>query len=238
MGCLVGGVDKLSFRSASLPWGSVSGRTAGMKEYEAAMKEYEAAMKEYEAAMKAAETQKKKIKTARPVRPDVVKEILKVMTDQVRPDYKKQSMDTPCLANRQRVYWSGGAAWATATFTHPEWALDGWVIISKTDLNGFLARLKDGTWNQGEMRITFPIAKPQTPQMQTKIRDQAAKDRADVQNVFSREDLVSGVSIMKTILEVSNPTALVQFVRNGNFIDGYALEQYRADRESAKASGR
>jgi hypothetical protein len=74
--------------------------------------------------------------------------------------------------------------------------------------------------------------------MESKIRDQATKDRADVQNVFSREDLVSGVSIMKTILEVSNPTALVQFVRNGNFIDGYALEKYRADRETTKTSGR
>jgi hypothetical protein len=147
-------------------------------------------------------------------------------------------MDTPCLANRKRVYWSGGAAWATATFTHPEWALDGWVIISKADLNGFLARLESKTWNRGEMKITFPTAKPQTPQMESKIRDQATKDRADVQNVFSREDLVSGVSIMKTILEVSNPTALVQFVRNGNFIDGYALEKYRADRETTKTSGR
>jgi hypothetical protein len=59
------------------------------------------------------------------------------------------------------------------------------------------------------------------------IRKQALKDRADVQNVFVREDLLSGVSIMRAILNSSNPSAKIRFVRGGNYIYGYALEKFK-----------
>jgi hypothetical protein len=61
------------------------------------------------------------------------------------------------------------------------------------------------------------------------IRTKAMKEWEDVQNVFVREDLISGVSIMEAVLDSSNPSATIHFVRSGNFIYGYALEKYRED---------
>jgi exopolyphosphatase/pppGpp-phosphohydrolase len=157
---------------------------------------------------------------------DVNAGIAALMSD-VTDEYAKQSRDVPCLRNRQRVYWTGGAAWASATLSHPEKALSGWVTITKHDLETFQARLKDGTWNQAKPVFAFPKDMPE--ETKKAIRARAEKDREDVQNVFVREDMLSGVSIMNAVLESSNPAATIRFVRSGNYIYGYALEKFKED---------
>jgi len=155
---------------------------------------------------------------------------LESLMSDVHDDYEKQSRDIPCLRNRQHVYWTGGAAWATATFMHPEKALNAWVTISKHDLEAFRARLKDGTWNAKEFVFSFPKDMPL--EQQKAIRAHAEEDRRGangVENVFVREQILSGVSIMATVMNSSNPSATVRFVRSGNFIYGYALEKFKAD---------
>jgi len=192
LGCLVGDTDFHNFKSAEIPFGSVSGRNEGAKRDPK----------------------------------DINAGIASVMTD-VTAEYDKQSRDIPCLRNRQRIYWSGGAAWATATYMHPEKELNGWVVITRHDLDVFQQRLKDGTWNQKPLAFHFP--ENMTEQQKNAIRAKANKEHDDVQNVFVREDLLSGVSIMQAILAASNPSAVIRFVRNGNFIYGYALEKFKAD---------
>jgi hypothetical protein len=170
---------------------------------------------------------------------DIPAGIDSVMLEEVSPAYKKESMNVPCLANRQRIYWIGGAAWATATFMHPERALSGYVVIYKRDVDTFLSRLKDGTWNQKP--LTFSFAGDVTKEQQAAIRLKAELERSGpkgVMNVFVREDLLSGVSIMKTVLAASNPSAVVVFSRNGNYIYGYALDKYKADRDAESAGVR
>lgn len=159
---------------------------------------------------------------------DTVAGIEQVMHDDVGPAYAKESMDTPCLRNRQRIYWVGGAAWATATFTHPEKALAPYVQISRADVNRFLTSLKNGSWNQKRAVYVFPKDMPEG--QQAAIRARAEKDREDVQNVFVREDLISGVSIMKTVADAANQSGVLVFARHGNFLYGYALDRYRVDR--------
>ena len=105
--------------------------------------------------------------------------------------------------------------------------MNGWVTITKHDLETFLAGLKDGTWNQKKPVYAFPKDMPE--EKQNLIRVKAAKERDDVQNVFVREDLLSGVSIMEAVLTSSNPAATIHFVRSGNFIYGYALEKFKED---------
>jgi hypothetical protein len=205
LGCLVGEMDIKNFKSAEIPYGSVSGRNEALKRNPT----------------------------------DLNAGIASLVAD-VSASYEKQSRDVPCLRNRQRVYWTGGAAWATATFTHPERALNGWVVITKQDLDKFIARLKDGSWNQKDPVFPFSKEVPQDKQKaaakkarEAAIRTQALKDRADVQNVFVREDLLTGVSIMRAILNSSNPSASVRFVRSGNYIYGYALEKYREGKQAS-----
>lgn len=198
LGCTVGDNDPKSFKGAEIPYGSVSGRNEALKR-----------------------------------NPDIVPGVEALMTD-INSAYEKQSRDIPCLRNRDRIYWTGGAAWATATFTHPEKALSGWVMITKQDLDNFLEQLKANTWNQKQPVFHFSKEVPTDPKKaatkrarEAAIRKQALKDRGDVQNVFVREDLLSGVSIMRAILNSSNPSAKIRFVRGGNYIYGYALEKFK-----------
>ena len=106
-------------------------------------------------------------------------------------------------------------------------------MITKQDLDNFLAQLKANNWNQKPPAFHFSTEVPTDPKKaaakkarEAAIRKQALKDRADVQNVFVREDLLSGVSIMRAILNSSNPSAKIRFVRGGNYIYGYALEKF------------
>ncbi len=73
---------------------------------------------------------------------------------------------------------------------------------------------------------------------QAAIRARADKDRDDVENVFVREDLLSGLNIMKTVLDASNPMAVIVFARNGNYLYGYALEHYKLEQGMTSASAK
>jgi hypothetical protein len=139
--------------------------------------------------------------------------------------YNTERMNTPCLGSRNRIYLIGGAAWATATFSRPEAALWGYVPLSRRDIDLFYDHLIDKSYNQTEPVFHFgPQLK--APQ-QERIKKANATDRAGVVEVFSREDLLAGVSIIRLILDQGNPSAHVWFVRNGNYLFGYALEKYK-----------
>jgi hypothetical protein len=142
-------------------------------------------------------------------------------------------MNYPCLSNRSHFYWIGGAAWATATFMHPEKALSGYVVITREDLDTFAGRLKDGSWNHKPTSMALPA--DIDAEQQEAIRKKAESERADVMNVFVGEDLQSGVGIMRSVLAASNSSADVIFARNGNYLFGYALSKYNEDKDEATA---
>lgn len=212
LGCLVGDADLHNFKSAEIPYGSVSGRNEALKR-----------------------------------NPKDINAGIESVVQDVNDAYEKQSRDVPCLRNRQRIYWTGGAAWATVTFMHPEKELNGWVTITKHDLDTFITELKDGTWNTKKPVFAFPKETSTDEQTvkqekarESTIRQKAMKERDDVQNVFVREDLLAGVSIMRAVLNSSNPSATIRFVRSGNFIYGYALEKFKEEgfKERAQAGPR
>jgi hypothetical protein len=165
---------------------------------------------------------------------DIRAGIQQLMREDVGPAYDKASMDAPCLRNREVIYWTGGAAWAAATFTHPQEALKSEVRISRRDLDTFLARVGDGSWNQRHFQYSF--SKDTSPEAQKDIRSAAEKDRRKVMDTFAGEDLLAGVSIMKTVLDSSNRSAVIWFVRDGgNFLLGYAAEKYPEKQANKRA---
>jgi hypothetical protein len=97
-------------------------------------------------------------------------------------------------------------------------------VINARDIDALLSRLLDRSWNQ--KKLSYVFAKDTAPEVQNNIRAQAEKERDDVMNIFVREDLLSGLSIMKTVLEVSNPSAVVIFGRESGFVYGYGLEKF------------
>jgi TIR domain-containing protein len=151
--------------------------------------------------------------------------------EEVGQHYYQESSSAPWLQSVTEIYWTGGAAWATATFMHPDKALEPTVKIARSDLDTFLARLRDGSWNQKPLPYSFPKDMPSATQ--EAIRKAAEKDwyggdgKDGVMKVFAGEDLYAGISIMKTILGYSNASATVTFVRDGGkFLHGFATEKY------------
>jgi hypothetical protein len=238
LGCLVGDADFTNFRGAEIPFGSVSGRNATIDAWVKKKRAQAIAQFAEKNGHQPSETETAAI--VQDITPESITPsefpvaVQDLMKERVGPSYSKESRDAPCLQNRQRIYWTGGAAWATATFIHPEGALKGYVILSHRDLDAFLARLTDGSWNQRKPTYSFP--KDMSVEHQQAIRARAEKDTADVMNVFVREDLLSGVSIMKTALDVGNPSSLILFVRNGSFLYGYALDKFKEDAEPDSTS--
>jgi hypothetical protein len=167
---------------------------------------------------------------------DIKAGIEQLMLDVVAPTYQRESMDAPCLRNAEQVYWTGGAAWATTTFMHPDKALQPTVKMTKADLDNFLAKLRDGSWNQKPLQYSFPKDTP--PATQDAIRQAAEKDwKGDkgVMKIFAAEDMIAGVSIMKTILGSGNPSAQVTFDRDGGkFLHGFAEEKYGSASDSGQ----
>ena len=155
-----------------------------------------------------------------------------ILDAMVRPNYRKETLNKPCLANRGRIYWIGGAAWAAATFIHPERSTNAYVEISRKEIDEFLGKLKDGSWNAQQPRISF--AKDTPDSVRRSVTSAALKDWKGVQNVFVREDVYAGVSLFRALLDVSNPNARILFVRNGNFLYGYALSRYVESKPAAQ----
>ena len=151
----------------------------------------------------------------------------KVIDGDVRPAFASESMDTPCLRNRARIYWTGGAAWSTATLTHPEAAKKAFVALTAKDIDHLLASLRDGSWNQKPLVYHFASDVPAS--VRTAVTEAAEGDRRRIGDTFSAEDLMAGVSIMKTILSEGNQSATIYFARNSNYIYGYALDKYKQE---------
>jgi len=192
VGCLVGGTNRESFRSAEVDYGSVTGRIVATQ-----------------------------------ISPgDIASGIDRLIKEKVKPAYSSASKDVPCLGNRELIYWTGGAAWATATFTHPEAARKEMVAIARDDLSSFLVKLRDGSWNRPlQWQCSFSKEIPAGDREQ--ICKAANQDRKKVIDVFAREDLLAGVGITNAILDSSNRSATIQFVRDGgNFLPGFVTEQY------------
>jgi len=174
---------------------------------------------------------KKVLDAARKKSPsDLVLGIDAVMKD-IDAYYSGESENIPCLRNRQHIYWTGGAAWATTTFMHPEAALLQSVKLTKLDLDRFEKELRDGSWNQKQLVFAFPNNTPQD--VRAAIRKEEDFDVNDsahgVINIFTRDQILSGVSIMQTVLKSSNPSAQINFLRLNDFILGFATDKFEKE---------
>lgn len=156
---------------------------------------------------------------------DVEVAVNAAIRQKILPDYREQLQNRPGLTNRSQVYWVGGAAWATATFTHPELAGDEFVPLSKEDIEKFLLALKRDAWRN-----------PDLSKLDSTSRDIASREIQKVMDVFTREDLIAGVGLMKALTRTLNPEASIRFPRKGQWLVGYASEQAKKMTATVAAS--
>jgi exopolyphosphatase/pppGpp-phosphohydrolase len=142
-----------------------------------------------------------------------------VLDGEISPAYKQQLEDKPSLANRARIYWVGGAAWATTSYTHPERATNRFAFLTRKDVRKFLEALKKDKW----LDWTPPSG------LDPKTAEKAIAEYQKVKDTFARDDLIAGVSIINAVLEQSKPSTMLVFPRNGQWIYGYTMEKYKQD---------
>ncbi len=137
----------------------------------------------------------------------------------IRPALRDASSKFPSLANRKKVFWIGGAAWSTATFMRPDQGTLDFVKIEELDISRFISSLNDKTWMNSQ-----PSSKASA-----KARTIFEKDSSKVVEIFSRDNLLSGVSLFESFLSNRGVDGPVYFVRNGNWIMGYAASRFSDD---------
>jgi hypothetical protein len=137
----------------------------------------------------------------------------------IRPALRDTSSKLPGLMNKKYVFWVGGAAWSTATFMQPDQGTNDFVKIEKSDISRFITALNDKTW----------VSYEPSRNASTKARAVFERDSAKVMEIFSRDNLLSGVSLFESFLSNRGVDGPVHFVRDGNWIMGYAASRFRDD---------
>jgi len=97
----------------------------------------------------------------------------------------------PGLAKRERVYLSGGMAWAMVTLLKPETVEESFVPLTADDIENF-----------HKLVTQNPAAFPKVALdkiKDDKVRAQADKEAARVRDVFTPENLVAGSEILRAL---------------------------------------
>jgi hypothetical protein len=137
----------------------------------------------------------------------------------IRPALRNTSSKLPGLMNKKKVFWIGGAAWSTATFMKPDQGTRDFVKIEESDISRFITALNDKTW------VSYKPSRNASP----KARAVFERDSAKVVEIFSRDNLLSGVSLFESFLSNRGVDGPIYFVRNGNWIMGYAASRFSDD---------
>lgn len=137
----------------------------------------------------------------------------------IKPALIDTSSKSPGLTNKRKVFWIGGAAWSTATFMRPDQGTRNFVKIEESDISKFITALNDKTW----------VSYKPSRKASAKARAVFEKDSSKVVEIFSRDNLLSGASLFESFLSNRGVDGPVHFVRNGNWIMGYAASRFSDD---------
>jgi exopolyphosphatase/pppGpp-phosphohydrolase len=124
----------------------------------------------------------------------------------VVPLLKSKLSDLPSLANRDRVYLSGGVVWALATFTHPT-ASRTFTALTRKDVKAFEAGLAAHPGEYPEPDLSAVKDK--------ELRRRALAEIARVKKVYRPEQLLAGTQIVKSVFQHLGSDRQFFFARHG-----------------------
>jgi hypothetical protein len=132
--------------------------------------------------------------------------LTKLYGEKVSPLLKKGIAELPDMAKRDNVYLSGGVVWSAAIFTHPADAKP-YTPLTLQDVEEFEAKLTAaaGAWPE-----------PELPGIKDGIaREWARTEWEKVKKVYTPEQLLAGVHILKGAMQAAGPEKRFLFARNG-----------------------
>lgn len=134
------------------------------------------------------------------------KSLIKLGDETLAPLMKKELSGLPNLAKRERVYLSGGVAWAAATFAHPGDA-HSFTALTLKEVEQFEAKLLASPGAYPEVDLSAVTDK--------EARQRALAEVARVKKVYSPEQALAGTQILKSVLRELGGEKHFFFARHG-----------------------
>lgn len=139
-----------------------------------------------------------------------------VLDAEARIPFRKATSQYPVILSRKNTVLIGGTIWATVTYALPDKGRRNFVKVGNSDLSNFRQALANGTWTKG---------KP-SPFVGGGVKKTFAEDSKKVLEIFTRENLMAGHSILSMYLESRATDGPIYFARSGNWIFGYIQEKF------------
>jgi exopolyphosphatase/pppGpp-phosphohydrolase len=99
----------------------------------------------------------------------------------------------PELARRKRVYLSGGAVWALATFLKPRQVDQAYVTFTAADVDAYLALLTKAAGKAPAIDLSTIVNRD--------LRERAEKEVRTVNKVYSPENLLAGAHLLVALVK-------------------------------------
>jgi hypothetical protein len=139
----------------------------------------------------------------------------------------KEVQKKPAYINRNNVFLLGGAVWALTTLQKPEQINESYVKLTAKNIEDFLNNLK---------KNPDKALNPDISRLKPEIKQQAQKQIEKVKDVFTVDNLNSGLSLLSAISkELKFSSKQIMFPRYGNWLIGFVmLNGYWIEKEANK----
>ncbi|ODA44122.1 TPR repeat protein [Thermodesulfovibrio sp. N1] len=140
---------------------------------------------------------------------------------------KKEVQKNPAYINRNNVFVLGGAVWALTTLQKPEQINESYVKLTTKNIEDFLNNLR---------KNPDKALNPDISKLKPEIKQQAQKQIEKVKDVFTVDNLNSGLSLLNAISkELKFSSKQIIFPRYGNWLIGFVmLNGYWIEKEVSK----
>jgi len=150
-----------------------------------------------------------------------------VLNREVITILKKEVQKNPAYINRNNVFLLGGAVWALTTLQKPEQIDESYVKLTTKNIEDFLNIVR---------KNPDKALNPDISKLKPEIKQQAQKQIEKVKDVFTPDNLNSGLSLLNTISrELKFSSKQLMFPRYGNWLIGFVmLNGYWIEKEANK----
>jgi tetratricopeptide (TPR) repeat protein len=150
-----------------------------------------------------------------------------ILNKEVIVTLKKEVQKNPAYINRNNVFLLGGAVWALTTLQKPEQINESYVKLTAKNIEDFLNNLK---------KNPDKALNPDISRLKPEIKQQAQKQIEKVKDVFTVDNLNSGLSLLSALSkELKFSSKQIMFPRYGNWLIGFVmLNGYWIEKEANK----
>jgi len=150
-----------------------------------------------------------------------------ILNREVITTLEKEVQKNPAYINRNNVFLLGGAIWALTTLQKPEQINESYVKLTTKNIEDFLYNVR---------KNPDKALNPDISKLKPEIKQQAQKQIEKVKDVFTPDNLNSGLSLLNTISrELKFSSKQLMFPRYGNWLIGFVmLNGYWIEKEAKR----